>query len=100
MTKKQINEAVINAFGHRRIESGQSVEVAVYRSYIDIYSPGSFPENVTPEMFIKESRKPIRRNPLITRTLYYSKDMESFAKSFGGGYQYRLCNGSLCRRDC
>ncbi|MBQ6504558.1 MAG: winged helix-turn-helix transcriptional regulator [Flexilinea sp.] len=30
-------------------------------------------------MFIKESRKPIRRNPLITRTLYYSKDMESFA---------------------
>ena len=28
---------------------------------------------------INESRKPIRRNPLITRTLYYSKDMESFA---------------------
>lgn len=28
---------------------------------------------------IKESRRPIRRNPLITRTLYYSKDMESFA---------------------
>ena len=30
-------------------------------------------------MFINEIRKPIRRNPLITRTLYYSKDMESFA---------------------
>jgi len=30
-------------------------------------------------MFIREIRKPIRRNPLITRTLYYSKDMESFA---------------------
>lgn len=74
-----VREAVVNAFAHRRIESGQSVEVAVYRSYIDIYSPGTFPENVTPEMFILENRKPIRRNPLITRTLYYSKDMESFA---------------------
>jgi len=74
-----IREAVINAFGHRIIESAQSVEVAVYKSFIEIYSPGSFPENVTPEQFIKEIRKPIRRNPLITRTLYYSKDMESFA---------------------
>ena len=74
-----VREAVINAFGHRVIESGQSVEVAVYRSFIDIYSPGAFPDGVTPEAFIREARKPIRRNPLITRTLYYSKDMESFA---------------------
>ena len=90
-----VREAVINAFGHRRIESGQSVEVAVYRSYIDIYSPGSFPENVTPEMFIKESRKPIRRNPLITRTLYYSKDMESFAT--GLKRIQTLCDESGCK---
>ncbi|MBP3869554.1 MAG: putative DNA binding domain-containing protein [Faecalicoccus sp.] len=74
-----IREAVINAFGHRRIESEQSVEVAVFRSFIEIYSHGSFPENMQPEMFIKESMRSIRRNPLITRTLYYSKDMESFA---------------------
>ena len=74
-----LREAVINAFAHRRIESGQNVEVAVLRSYIDISSPGKFPDGVTPEEFIEEDRKPIRRNPLITRTLYYSKDMESFA---------------------
>ena len=74
-----VREAVINAFGHRLIESGQSVEVAVYKSFIEIYSPGKFPDSVTPEQFITEIRKPIRRNPLITRTLYYSKDMESFA---------------------
>jgi ATP-dependent DNA helicase RecG len=71
--------AVINAFAHRRIESGQSVEVAVYRSFIDIYSPGRFPEGMTPQLFIEQPLAPIRRNPLITRTLYYSKDMESFA---------------------
>ncbi|MCC8060587.1 MAG: HTH domain-containing protein [Clostridiales bacterium] len=40
---------------------------------------GSLERKEIPEMFIREIRKPIRRNPLITRTLYYSKDMESFA---------------------
>ena len=74
-----IREAVINAFAHRIIESRQSVDIAIYKSFIEIYSPGRFPEGVQPEQFITEIRKPIRRNPLITRTLYYSKDMESFA---------------------
>ena len=74
-----VREAVINAFGHRIIESMQAVEVAIYKSFIDIYSPGKFPDGVTPEQFITQTLKPIRRNPLITRTLYYSKDMESFA---------------------
>ena len=74
-----IREAVINAFAHRMIESRQSVDIAVYKSFIEIYSPGKFPEGVNPEQFITEIRKPIRRNPLITKTLYYSKDMESFA---------------------
>ena len=74
-----VREAITNAFAHRSIESGQSVEVAVYRSFIDIYSPGKFPDGLTPEMFITEAISPVRRNPLITRTLYYSKDTESFA---------------------
>ena len=74
-----VREAIINAFGHRVIESMQAVEVAIYKSFIDIYSPGRFPEGVTPEQFITETLKPIRRNPLIARSLYYSKDMESFA---------------------
>ena len=34
---------------------------------------------MTPEMFISKRRRPVRRNPLITQTLYYSKDMESHA---------------------
>ncbi len=74
-----IREAVINAFAHRIIESMQAVDVAVYKSYVDITSPGKFPDSVTPEQFITEPLTPIRRNPMITRTLYYSKDMESFA---------------------
>ncbi len=74
-----VREALTNAYAHRCIESGQSVEIAVYRSFIDIYSPGKFPEGLTPEMFITEAIPPVRRNPLLTRTLYYSQDMESFA---------------------
>lgn len=90
-----IREAVINAFAHRQLESGQSVEIAVYRSFIEIYSPGKFPEGVEPEQFIREIRKPIRRNPLITRTLYYSKDMESFAT--GLKRIYDACETAECK---
>ena len=90
-----IREAVINAFAHRQLESGQSVEIAVYRSFIEIYSPGKFPEGVAPEQFIYEIRKPIRRNPLITRTLYYSKDMESFAT--GLKRIYDACKTAECK---
>lgn len=65
-----IREAVINAFAHRLIQSGQSVEVAVYRSFIEIYSPGEFPPGLTPEMYINYIRKTQRRNPLVAKTLF------------------------------
>ena len=74
-----LREAVINAFAHRQIESGQSIQIMIYRNRIEIYSPGPFPEKVTPEEFADGNQKAIRRNKLITQTLYYSKDMETFA---------------------
>ena len=54
-----VREAIINAFAHRVIESRQPVDVSVYKSYIDIYSPGLFPEGVEPEEFIHEMINPI-----------------------------------------
>ena len=74
-----LREAVINAFAHRQIESGQSIQLMVYRNRIEIYSPGAFPERITPEEFAEGNQKAIRRNKLITQALYYSKDMETFA---------------------
>ena len=74
-----LREAVINAFAHRQIESGQSIQIMVYRNRIEIYSPGAFPEKITPEEFAEGNQKAIRRNKLITQALYYSKDMETFA---------------------
>ncbi len=70
-----IREAVINAFAHRLIESRQAVDISIYKSFIDIYCPGLFPQNLEPQAFIERFVKPPRRNPLITKTLYYSKDV-------------------------
>ncbi|MBO4363597.1 MAG: putative DNA binding domain-containing protein [Clostridia bacterium] len=52
-----LREAVINAFAHRQIESGQSIQILVYRNRIEIYSPGTFPE----KLHRKSLRKEIKR---------------------------------------
>lgn len=90
-----LREALINAFAHRSIESGESIDVAVYRSRIEIYSPGDFPKRMTPQMFIEGNERPQRRNPLITRVLYYSRDMESFAT--GLKRIQNLCDAAGCQ---
>ena len=70
-----IREAITNSFGHRMFDS----EITIFKNRIEIYNPGAFPANKTPESYVMGNQRPIRRNPLIARTLYYSKDMESFA---------------------
>ena len=73
-----IREALINSFCHKDHSSGQSNEVSIFKDRIEIYNPGRFPKGFTPEDFIEHSERPVRRNPIIARTLYYSKDVESF----------------------
>ena len=73
-----IREALINSFCHKDYASGQSNEVTIYKNRVEIYNPGTFPEGYEPQDFIEKSERPIRRNPIIARMLYYSKDIESF----------------------
>lgn len=73
-----IREALLNSFCHKDYASGESNEVAIYKDRIEIYNPGSFPEGFEPQDFIDKPERPIRRNPKIARTLYYSKEIESF----------------------
>ena len=73
-----IREALINSFCHKDYGACQSNEVAIYKDRVEIYNPGSFPEGYQPEDFIIRDERPVRRNPLITSILYYSKDVESF----------------------
>lgn len=73
-----IREALLNSFCHKDYASGESNEVAIYKDRVEIYNPGAFPEGYDPQYFIEQPSRPIRRNPIIARTLYYSKDIESF----------------------
>ncbi len=73
-----IREALLNSFCHKDFSAGESNEVAIYKDRIEIYNPGEFPEGFEPENFIDDSLRSIRRNPLIARILYFSKDIESF----------------------
>ena len=73
-----IREALLNSFCHKDYASGESNEVAIYKDRVEIYNPGAFPDGYDPQYFIEQLARPIRRNPLIARTLYYSKDIESF----------------------
>ncbi len=73
-----IREALLNSFCHKDYASGESNEVAIYKDRVEIYNPGNFPEGFEPQDFIDRPERPIRRNPKIARTLYYSKEIESF----------------------
>lgn len=73
-----VREAILNSFCHKDYSTSQSNEVSVYKDRIEIYNPGAFPKEHAPEDFINGDLRPIRRNPLITSILYYSKDVEGF----------------------
>lgn len=93
-----IREALLNSFCHKDYASGESNEVAIYKNRIEIYNPGSFPEGFEPQDFIDRPERPIRRNPKIARTLYYSKEIESFGTGLkrisdacaGAGVKYKF----------
>ena len=92
-----VREALINSFCHKDYGACQSNEVAIYKDRVEIYNPGTFPEGYSPEDFISGGERPIRRNPLITSILYYSKDVESF----GTGLKRiaEACNAAGCKYE-
>ena len=73
-----IRETLMNSFCHRDYKSTQNNEIAIYSDRIEIYNPGLFPENYTPDDFIKGEGCSIKRNPLLADLMYYVKDIENF----------------------
>ncbi|MBP5233718.1 MAG: putative DNA binding domain-containing protein, partial [Planctomycetes bacterium] len=90
-----IREAVINSFGHRRYDNNQCNEIDVFKNRIEIHTTGGFPEGHAPEEFLDGDKKAVRRNKLITRVLYFSKDMETFAT--GLKRIKDLCDAAGCK---
>ncbi|MBR4751116.1 MAG: putative DNA binding domain-containing protein [Thermoguttaceae bacterium] len=74
-----IREAIVNSYGHRLYNNNQCNEIDVFKDRIEIHTTGGFPQGHSPEEFLDGKKKAVRRNKLITRVLYFSKDMETFA---------------------
>ncbi len=67
-----IYELLLNAFEHRDFNSTQCNEVLIYENRIEIFNPGEFPEGYKAEDFTVRGQRPVPRNPMIARILYYT----------------------------
>ena len=71
-------EAIINSYCHRDYRSTQNNEVVIYSNRVEIYNPGTFPKEYTPQDFIDGVGNSVKRNPLLANLMYYVRDIESF----------------------
>lgn len=79
---KAIREIVVNAFAHAIYEPTPEIEINIHPNKITIFNPGSFPDDLTPNDFVKENISSIKRNPLILDVLYRCKDVEKSGTGF------------------
>ena len=82
-----IREALVNSFCHRDYTLPENNQVAIYKNRIEIYNPGSFPEGVTPEDYIKGDLPSLPRNPLIAEILYKSREIEQWGSGLKRIYE-------------
>ena len=84
-----IREIVVNSFAHANYRGETEHEIDITPTEVEIYNPGSFPMNLTPESFVSKRRKSLPRNKVILETLYKCKNVEMF----GSGFKkvYSLC---------
>ena len=87
-----IREIIVNSFAHADYRGNTENEIDITPTQIEIYNPGEFPQNLTPEIFVEQNRKSEPRNKVILNTLYKSKDVEIF----GSGLKkvFKLCKDS------
>ena len=74
-----LRELLINALAHRDYSRQQIVEIRKYPTYLEIESPGRFPEGITVENYLRRTNA---RNPNIMDSLREIK----FAEKAGSGF--------------
>ena len=89
-----IREAVGNPLPHRDYADPKGNEVAVFKDRVDIYNPGTFPDELDPQDFVEGDGYSILRNPLIAETMYKSEDIEKWASGLKRIYREKM------RRRC
>ncbi len=74
-----LREAIVNSLVHRDYNSPNPNEIAIFSDRIEIYNPGSFPEGLSPDDFIKGKERSHLRNPKIAETFYYMGYIDRWA---------------------
>ena len=74
--EEAIREIIVNAFAHADYETVPEIEIGIHPGKIEIYNPGSFPDDLTPLDFISRNLPSYKRNKLILDILFRSKDVE------------------------
>ncbi len=91
-----IRELLVNAFAHADYKGHTEHEIDITPTVVEIYNPGEFPQNLSPEMFVAEHIKSMPRNRVILDTLYKSKDVEVFGSGFRKVYSLCKTSGIVC----
>ncbi len=92
-----VRELIVNAFAHADYKGITEHEIDITPSIVEIYNPGEFPTNLSPEMFASEHIKSMPRNRVILNTLYKSKDVEVFGSGFRKVYALCRASGNECK---
>ncbi len=79
---KALREIIVNAFAHADYEVGGDIEIGIHPGMIEIYNPGSFPDDLTPFDFIDNNLHSFVRNRIILDVLFRSKDVEKSGTGF------------------
>ena len=80
--EEAIREIIVNAFAHADYETVPEIEIGIHPGKIEIYNPGSFPDELTPLDFISRNLPSYKRNRLILDILFRSKDVEKSGTGF------------------
>lgn len=80
--EKAIREIVANAFAYATYDTLPEIEIGIHPSKVEIYNPGTFPDDLTPYDFIERNIPSYKRNKLILDVLFRSKDVEKSGTGF------------------
>lgn len=80
--EEAIREIIVNAFAHANYETVPEIEIGIHPGKVEIYNPGSFPDDLTPLDFISRNLPSYKRNRLILDILFRSKDVEKSGTGF------------------
>jgi len=60
--ERALREIIVNAFAHANYEILPEIEIGIHPNSVEIYNPGSFPDELTPFDFINKNLPSYKRN--------------------------------------